>query len=63
MLCYKYAAIQMMKQGKGGRIIGADTLQFHIHSLTNIVSSHDKEHVLSQESKVCFDVATPYLQS
>ena len=23
MLCYKYAAIQMIKQGTGGRIIGA----------------------------------------
>ena len=22
MLCYKYAAIQMMKQGEGGRILG-----------------------------------------
>lgn len=22
MLCYKYAAIQMVKQGRGGRIIG-----------------------------------------
>ncbi|KAF9260801.1 short chain oxidoreductase [Marasmius fiardii PR-910] len=25
-LCYKYAAIQMMKQGRGGRIIGASSL-------------------------------------
>lgn len=24
MLCYKYAAIQMIKQGQGGRIIGAN---------------------------------------
>ena len=23
MLCYKYAAMQMVKQGRGGRIIGA----------------------------------------
>ncbi|KAI0945635.1 hypothetical protein AcW1_001811 [Taiwanofungus camphoratus] len=26
MLCYKYAAIQMIKQGRGGRIIGASSL-------------------------------------
>lgn len=26
MLCYKYAAIQMIAQGRGGRIIGASSL-------------------------------------
>ena len=26
MLCYKYAAIQMVKQGRGGRIIGTPHL-------------------------------------
>ena len=26
MLCYKHAAIQMMKQGRGGRIIGASSI-------------------------------------
>jgi NAD(P)-dependent dehydrogenase (short-subunit alcohol dehydrogenase family) len=25
-LCYKYAAIQMIKQGRGGRIIGASSV-------------------------------------
>jgi meso-butanediol dehydrogenase/(S,S)-butanediol dehydrogenase/diacetyl reductase len=24
--CYKYAALQMIKQGKGGRIIGASSI-------------------------------------
>lgn len=28
MLCYKHAAIQMIQQGKGGRIVGAISL-FH----------------------------------
>ncbi|KAI0949994.1 hypothetical protein AcV7_008598 [Taiwanofungus camphoratus] len=26
MLCYKYAAVQMIKQGRGGRIIGASSV-------------------------------------
>lgn len=26
MLCYKYAAIQMIKQGQGGRILGASSI-------------------------------------
>jgi len=25
-LCYKYAALQMVKQGRGGRIIGASSM-------------------------------------
>jgi NAD(P)-dependent dehydrogenase (short-subunit alcohol dehydrogenase family) len=25
-LCYKYAGIQMVKQGRGGRIIGASSI-------------------------------------
>ena len=25
-LCYKYAAVQMVKQGRGGRIIGASSM-------------------------------------
>lgn len=25
LLCYKYAAIQMIKQGRGGRIVGASS--------------------------------------
>ncbi len=28
LLCYKYAAIQMVKQGSGGRIIGTFSLSF-----------------------------------
>lgn len=29
MLCYKHAAIQMIKQGKGGRIIGKCNEDMH----------------------------------
>ncbi|KAI0072202.1 NAD(P)-binding protein [Panus rudis PR-1116 ss-1] len=29
MLCFKYAAIQMIKQGKGGRIIGASNISVY----------------------------------
>jgi NAD(P)-dependent dehydrogenase (short-subunit alcohol dehydrogenase family) len=25
-LCYKYAAVQMVKQGRGGRIVGASSV-------------------------------------
>ena len=28
-LCYKYAGIQMIKQGRGGRIIGAASVDAH----------------------------------
>jgi hypothetical protein len=28
MLCFKYAAIQMIKQGRGGRLIGELALDF-----------------------------------
>lgn len=33
MLCYKYAAMQMIKQGRGGRIIGKTVHNFVVHSL------------------------------
>lgn len=26
-LCYKYAALQMIKQGRGGRIVGASSIR------------------------------------
>ncbi|KAI0806231.1 NAD-P-binding protein [Irpex lacteus] len=59
MLCYKYAAIQMMKQGKGGRIIGACSItgkqgfanvgaysasKFAVRGLTHVMSKELKEH-------------------
>lgn len=30
-LCYKYAALQMVKQGRGGRLIGSLDFNFLIH--------------------------------
>lgn len=34
MLCYKYAAMQMIKQGAGGRIIGQFAIQIYGPALT-----------------------------
>jgi NAD(P)-dependent dehydrogenase (short-subunit alcohol dehydrogenase family) len=38
-LCYQYAAAQMVKQGRGGRILGANSVGGKIgHSITPIIT-------------------------
>jgi NAD(P)-dependent dehydrogenase (short-subunit alcohol dehydrogenase family) len=49
-LCYKYAAQQMIAQGRGGRIIGASSIAgkrgiFQRNSIPNIISNfHRRTH-------------------
>ncbi|KZT70395.1 NAD(P)-binding protein [Daedalea quercina L-15889] len=48
MLCYRYAAVEMVKQGRGGRIIGTTNLsaysatKFAVRGLTQTVGEHDR---------------------
>lgn len=48
MLSYKYAGIQMIKQGRGGRIIG----KFVRTSFRVLTERYLKVHAPSQEDKV-----------
>ena len=51
MLCYKYAAKQMIAQGHGGRIIGAE---FSYHSLPHMLTRKNlnQGHLQWQANKV-----------
>lgn len=46
MLSYKYAAIQMIKQGRGGRIIGlcSNVLYQRLHLISYYLSSRSMFH-------------------
>ncbi|KAF9027327.1 short chain oxidoreductase [Hymenopellis radicata] len=65
MLCYKYAAVQMIEQGRGGRIIGASSLagkqggpsmgmygatKFGIRGLTQSVATELGEHGITPKT-------------
>ncbi|KAI0691112.1 NAD-P-binding protein [Cytidiella melzeri] len=65
MLCFKYAALQMIKQGRGGRLIGACSIcgkqgqaglgaycasKFAIRGLTHVMSKELKEHNITVNS-------------
>ncbi|EMD34721.1 hypothetical protein CERSUDRAFT_116913 [Gelatoporia subvermispora B] len=47
MLCYKYAALQMIKQGRGGRIIGASSTSGKLASINLCAYSAAKSVVRS----------------
>ncbi|KAI0691118.1 NAD-P-binding protein [Cytidiella melzeri] len=65
MLCFKYAATQMIKQGRGGRLIGACSIagkqgqaklgaycasKFAVRGLTHVMSKELKEHNITVNS-------------
>ncbi len=52
MLCFKHAAIQMIEQGTGGRLIGAGDLTHGAHFLV-LTSLVYQGLALSQGNKVC----------
>ncbi|PCH44763.1 NAD(P)-binding protein [Wolfiporia cocos MD-104 SS10] len=65
MLCYKHAALQMIKQGSGGRIIGASSIlgkrgskfvsaycasKFAVHGLTQSLATELAEHKITMNT-------------
>ncbi|KAI0341389.1 NAD-binding protein [Trametopsis cervina] len=78
MLSYKYAAIQMIKQGRGGRIIGACSMagkqgyanvgpysasKFAVHGLTHVLSKELKEHSITVNAYAPGAISTPMISS
>ncbi|KAI0684456.1 NAD-binding protein [Cytidiella melzeri] len=76
MLCYKHAAIQMIKQGRGGRIIGACSVagkqgfpnaaaysasKFAVRGLTHTLSQEMKPHNILVNAYAPGFIATPML--
>jgi len=74
MLCYKYAARQMIKQGRGGRIIGASSLfgkqgprlfsayaasKFAVRGLTQSSAQELAEHSITVNAYVPGIILTP----
>ncbi|KAI0777895.1 NAD-binding protein [Irpex lacteus] len=74
LLCYKHAAIQMIKQGRGGRIIGACSVagkhgfpgagaysasKFAVRGLTHSLSQEMKEHQITVNAYAPGFIDTP----
>ncbi|KAJ3487498.1 hypothetical protein NLI96_g3492 [Meripilus lineatus] len=65
MYCYKYAAIQMVKQGRGGRILGMmnapaySTSKFAIRGLTQAVAKELLPHKITVNTYAPGLIATP----
>ncbi|KAI0747621.1 NAD-P-binding protein [Daedaleopsis nitida] len=74
MLCYKYAGLQMVKQGRGGRIVGASSLagklgvknaaaysasKFAVRGLTQVAASELAEHNITVNAYAPGLVPTP----
>ncbi|KAI0727477.1 NAD-binding protein [Fomitopsis betulina] len=57
MLCYRYAAIQMVKQGRGGRIIGASSQAGRIGSTNLAAYSATKFAVRGLTQSVALELA------
>lgn len=77
MLCYKYAAIQMIKQGQGGRIIGASSAngkvgaprltaysasKFAIRGLTQSAALELGKHKITVNAYAPARILTPMLE-
>jgi len=78
MLCYKYAAIQMIKQGRGGRIIGAcsasgkkaspsitaySASKFAVRGLTQAAAQELRPHKITVNSYAPGHIHTPMTTS
>jgi len=76
-LCYKYAALQMIKQGRGGRILGAASLaskqgwpflgaysssKFAIRGLTQVAAQEFEKYGITVNAYAPGIVSTPMLQ-
>ncbi|KAI0691113.1 NAD-P-binding protein [Cytidiella melzeri] len=74
MLCFKHAALQMIKQGRGGRLIGACSIagkqgltniggycatKFAVRGLTHVMSKELKEHNITVNSYAPGLIITP----
>lgn len=46
MLSYRYAAMQMIKQGRGGRIIGEYQVIFYVSTVQLIIMSATKRRIV-----------------
>ncbi len=68
-LCYKYAGIQMVEQGRGGRIIGASSIAGKQGSCDFIETA--RHHVLTRhyfrecgfERLLCLEIRCPWLDT
>ncbi|KAI0747633.1 short chain oxidoreductase [Daedaleopsis nitida] len=74
MLCYKYAGLQMVKQGRGGRIVGASSIagktgfrnsaaycasKFAVRGLTQVAASELAEHNITVNAYAPGVIPTP----